>query len=178
MTTQTEPRHTKAELLAKMDAAYTDLDNLLAPLSEQQLTTPGGPDGWSVKDHLTHLSAWHRSLIALLEGKDRTAALGLDEQAAHAAQAQEGFDPINDLIYRTYKDRPLAEVRSDFQATRQRVQDILGAMTDDDLYRPYSHYQPNDPPPNPNPVIGWIAGNTFGHVEEHLEWIKALLAPA
>jgi hypothetical protein len=175
VTTDTEPRHTKAELLAKIDTAYRELDGLTGPLSEQQMTTPGGPDGWSVKDHLTHLSAWHRSLIALLEGKDRTAALGLDEQAAREAEAQEGFDPINDLIYRAGKDRALAQVQADFRATRQRVLDILGAMTDEDLYRPYSHYQRNDPEHNPNPVIGWIAGNTFGHVEEHLEWIRALL---
>jgi hypothetical protein len=175
MTTDTEPRHTKAELLEKLAATYGDLDSLVASLAEERLTAPGGPDGWSVKDHLTHLSAWHRSLIALLEGKDRTAALGLDIETARAAQAEEGFDPINDLIYRAGKDRTLAEVRRDFDATRGRVMDMIGGMTDDDLYRPYSHYQPNDPPHNPNPVIGWIAGNTFGHVEEHMQWIRELL---
>lgn len=175
MTTETEPRPTKAEVLSKMDQRYGELDALLAPLSDAHMTVPGRLDGWSVKDHLAHLAAWQRSLIALLEGTDRIAALGVDEQAARAASAKD-FDAINALIYRTFKDRPLVEVRAEFQATRARVRELLDGMTDDDLARPYAHYQPNDPHHNPHPVIGWIAGNTYEHVDEHLDGIRALLS--
>ena len=49
-------------------------------------------------------------------------------------------------------------------------------MDDAALYLPYSHYQPGAPPYNDQPVIGWIAGNTFGHYEEHIEWLHSLLA--
>jgi hypothetical protein len=47
-------------------------------------------------------------------------------------------------------------------------------MTDEDLQRPYSHYQPNDPPHNPAPVLGWITGNTNEHYEEHSSWLGNL----
>jgi hypothetical protein len=45
-------------------------------------------------------------------------------------------------------------------------------MSDEDLLRPYSHFQPNDPPFNPNPVWPWIVGNTFGHYEEHIQYMR------
>ena len=44
-------------------------------------------------------------------------------------------------------------------------------MSDDDLALPYSHYQPNDPPYNAEPVAGWVAGNTSEHYEEHIGWL-------
>ena len=61
-----------------------------------------------------------------------------------------------------------AKIVARLHASQARFSELLGAMTDDDLARPYSHFQPDDPPYNPEPVIGWIVGNTFGHVDEHL----------
>jgi hypothetical protein len=45
-------------------------------------------------------------------------------------------------------------------------------MSDEDLKRPYSHFQPDDPPYNPSPVWPWIVGNTFEHYAEHMEIIR------
>jgi hypothetical protein len=60
-----------------------------------------------------------------------------------------------------------SEIVAEFHETHARVVGALARLTDDDLARPYSHFQPNDLPLNENPVIGWIAGNTSEHYDEH-----------
>ena len=168
---EVERRYTKAEVLARMAGARARVEAAIAGKGEGVLTRPGD-DGWSVKDHLAHLSAWQRSLIALLEGGSRRAAMGVEE----VSQEEEGgFAAINAVLHERTKHLPLDAVLAEFRQSRQDLLAVLDGLSDEDLYRPYSDYQPNDPPYNPDPVIGWIAGNTFGHEEEHLEWFAALL---
>jgi uncharacterized protein (TIGR03083 family) len=171
MSKDAERRHTKAELLERMADARAKVEEAIAGKSEAVLTRPGA-DGWSVKDHLAHLSAWQRSLIALLEGKSRPAAVGIDDLTQ---EEESGFEEINAVLHERTKDEPLDRVLAEFRKSRQDLLAVLDRMSDDDLYEPYSHFQPNDPPYNPDPVIGWIAGNTFGHEEEHFAWFEGLL---
>ena len=48
-------------------------------------------------------------------------------------------------------------------------------LTDEDLAKPYSHYQPHEPPFNERPVVLWVIGNTSDHYDEHITWLTALL---
>lgn len=50
-------------------------------------------------------------------------------------------------------------------------------MSDDDLRLPYNHYQPNEPrDANDNrPALDWVAGNTYDHYAEHIDWINQLM---
>jgi hypothetical protein len=163
---------TKSDLLNRIGDAWKGLDELVSALPETRLTT-AGPDGWSVKDHLAHISAWEESLIALLEGRDRDAAVGL--VGPEAESAGHDVDAINAAIQRRSKERSASDVLTTFLATHTRCVARIEALSDEDLARPYSHYQPNDLPPNANPVIGWIAGNTYEHYDEHASWIAKLL---
>ena len=52
---QTEPR-TTAELLDRIQAAWSELEQTVAALSEAQLTTELDAQGWSAKDHLVHIT--------------------------------------------------------------------------------------------------------------------------
>lgn len=160
---------TKAELLDKIAASRSQLESAIGGLTEGQLATPG-PDGWSIKDHLAHLSAWEESLIALIQGRDRDAAIGWPGGGG----AAHDVDAINAAIQKRSKDRSLADTLAQFGESHGRVIATLNRLSDEDLTRPYSHFQPNDPPFNPNPVIGWIAGNTYEHYDEHREWIEKL----
>jgi hypothetical protein len=162
----------KAELMERIDRSWAALEQVIARADEAELTRPGGADGWSVKDHLVHLATWERSLLALLEGSPRHEAVGLDKATYEAL----GTDGVNAAVYERNKDLPLAEALAFVRQTHESVLRVLAAMTDADLLRPYSHYQPDEPPHNPDPVVYWINGNTFGHYEEHTGWIEALLA--
>ncbi|MBC7872040.1 MAG: hypothetical protein H7Y09_14435, partial [Chitinophagaceae bacterium] len=46
-------------------------------------------------------------------------------------------------------------------------------LSDADLMRPYNYYQPESA--QAAPIIDRIAGNTFGHYEEHIPWMQAIV---
>src|SRR2546430_8928713 len=158
----------KAELLQDIERSWASLDDLVTGLSEPELTRHGS-DGWSVKDHLAHLAAWNLSLVALLEGRDRDAALGVWDVPTEV-------DTVNDLLHRRYLDLVMDEVMALEVGSRQMVRDALAGLTDADLQRPYTYFQPNDPGPDRDrPVLGWIRGNTDEHADEHVGYIRALV---
>jgi hypothetical protein len=166
-------RVTKAELLDRIRGTRAAIDQFIAQSSEERMSTPG-PEGWAPKDHLVHIAAWEGRLLALLDDRPAWEGLGVSEADADGHD----MDHLNDLVYQRSKDRPLSAVLADYRRSHEELLAVLETMSDDDLYRPYSHYRPDDPPYNPNPVFGWIAGNTFEHYEEHLGWMRQLIEGA
>jgi uncharacterized damage-inducible protein DinB len=174
MTATTDEPRDVTTLVARIQDAYGTVERAAGGLSDEQLTAPGPDGGWSIKDHLAHLAAWRHSLIALLEGSDRGAAIGLDQQSAGESINTDDVDDVNAFLHRRNHDRTPEEVQADFRQAQERVLAILGRMTDADLEKPYSHYQPDAESTSDDPVVGWIVGNTYGHDEEHLATIQAL----
>lgn len=161
-----------AELRRRIDRDWAALGALLAPLSAARLTTPTDEQGWSIKDHLAHLTAWERSIVSLLRGRPRHEGLRVD-----AATYQGGdFDVINAAIHEQSKDRPVADVLADFHATHGHLLAALASLTDADLARTYSSYLPDEPGEESGaPIVGWIEGNAHDHYREHMAWIERLL---
>lgn len=163
----------KGELARRLEEARAALERTIAPLSDTQLIATGPPDGWSVKDHLAHLTAWEAGIAAMLQQQPRYPAMGVDEETAY----QSDEETLNAVIHERTRGRPLGEVWNGLRDTQRRLDDTLGALSDEDLQRTYSHYQPQEPGEDSGaPIIGWIAGNTYEHYEEHLPWIEALIA--
>ena len=158
----------KAELLARIGRARGELEQVIGPLDPARLDASDAT-GWSIKDHLAHLAAWQQSLLALLEGRDREAALGV--RPGDTVDAED-IDALNAFIVARNRDRPAPEVLDDFRRTHQQVLAALGRLSDADLARPYAHFQPGDD--DQRPVLGWIVGNTYDHDEGHLPAILAL----
>lgn len=165
------PRTTEA-LLGHVDRAWTQLQQTLAELRADDWTEVRDSNGWTIKDHLAHITAWEQSLLALLKGRDRTAAQGLGDVNTDDLDV----DAVNALIRERNGNRTLDEVRSAFQRSHADVRAAISALSDDDLKKPYAHYQPNDPEARQDPVVGWIIGNTVEHYWEHNGWIRQLLA--
>jgi hypothetical protein len=166
-----EPR-SKAQMMDRTTARWDELQALLGALTPDQWEQPLG-DGWSAKAHLAHLEAWERSLILLLSGGQRDSAMDVDS-ALWATEG--GMDKVNAILTARAEARPLDAVRAASDVTHAEIVGILEGMSDEDLAKPYSHYQPNDPPYNASPVYGWVNGNTWGHYEEHIGWLRAGLA--
>jgi hypothetical protein len=83
------------------------------------------------------------------------------------------MDEINAVIHRHYLDVPLEEVLAYYQEAHVELVAAIEKLSDDDLLRPYSYFQPDDPIRDAaTPVINWIIGNTFDHYEEHLQLIR------
>jgi hypothetical protein len=163
---------TVAEFLRRLDHGRAALETVLAPLSERQLTTPDPEEGWSVKDHLAHLAAWENGMTALLKREPRYPAMGVTLEQAQA----NAMDDLNQVMYRQHKDRSLAEVRALFDKAHNDLRDAVAGLQNADLHRTYSHFQPDEPGEDDGtPIVGYLVGNSFGHYEEHIPWIKNVI---
>ena len=161
-----EPR-TKEALIARINECWDELQQLVSGLNSEQLEAPLG-DGWSAKVHLAHLAAWETSTLALLSGDHRGDAMGVPRETWNG----HGTDAINAVIAERADLRPATEVFSESQATHIELLALLRGMSQDDLEKSYSHYQPHDMADNPAPVVGWVHGNTWDHYNEHIGWLK------
>ena len=159
---------TRKDLMNQMESSWKELQTYFASLTEQQLTHPTDAAGWTVKDHIIHLAMWENAGIELLEGKSKRKALDVPAEIW-----KQGEDPINAVIHQRYQDMPLDEVMQTFQQIHDRMLRKLDAMMEEDLQRPYRHYQPRST--DERPIIRWIIIATFDHYDEHMPWIKAIV---
>ena len=90
--------------MQRIEASWNQLAELVNQVQDADGLTKVGADGWSVKDHLAHVAAWEHSLLALIEGRDRPAGMGLSEPLQE-------IDPINEAI-RENESMPRAQPRA------------------------------------------------------------------
>lgn len=163
----------KAELMERIDRAWTSFRDVAFTVDDSAAATPG-PDGWSAKDQIAHVSAWERSLMGLLQKGSRAAAMGVEESlyAAHDT------DAINAQIYARVKVLPLAEVKRQADATHAELLAVLDGLSWEDLNKPYSDYVAGAPAdgPDDDPVGAWVVGNTYEHYSEHQGYLEKTVA--
>jgi uncharacterized protein (TIGR03083 family) len=162
---------TKVELLQHIQQARAGLEQTISQLTAGQMTASDPNGGWSVKDHLAHLATWENGLAALLEGRPRYAGMGFDE----ATYMHTDLDGLNAIIHERHKDRPLSEVLTDFRRAHEQILAALARLSDTDLFKTYSHYQPDQPGKDSgDPILKWIVGNTYEHYALHHRRITSL----
>lgn len=164
------PVNTKAELLATIEPAWVSLNAALDRMTDRQKTTIKDTQGWTVKDHLIHISAWEGSVVFFLQGQPRNAGLGVDQ----ALYENGSTDDINVAVFQQRKELPLAEALAQFRNVHRQLMQLLQPLTDADLRQPYRHYLPDELGDN-RIAIDIVYSNTAGHFEEHLNWIETLV---
>ena len=157
---------TKASLLAKVSDGYNAFERLLAPLSEEQMLAPELNDGWSVKDNIAHITSWHRRLLELLQAaaSRRPPALipGLLDDV--------NVDQINAHFYKENRTLTLDVVLQQFRTSYIQVVAAIQALSVED----FTSTQRLDWLQG-TPLWQVVAGNTYGHYQEHTEIIEAWL---
>lgn len=138
----------RADLLGRSREAHERLEELLASFSDEEMTRPGATEDWAIKDHLVHLTWWEQRVILVLSG----AADPLDA----IPNGQQGDDAINAHVYLQHRDRPLADVREDFDRSYQEMMELIATAPDAVLRE---HYD-------------WISGNAEQHYDEHLQMLQ------
>ena len=162
----------KADLLAHIERDWTAINKLFDSLTESQLTDIRNPDGWSIKDHIAHLTAWENSSVYFLRHIPRHEGLGISE----AIYLNDDIDETNDAIFRLHKDESLADVRERFQEVHKQLLALLEPLTDADLEKPYAYYLPDEPGEDEGPpAMRVVYGNTTHHYREHQPWIEEML---
>jgi hypothetical protein len=162
----------KVELLADIGTKWTALGSALGQLTEAQMTTVTDAEGWTVKDHVIHLTAWMRSMVFFLQGRPRHAGLGVAEDL----YLNGGFDNINAAIKQQNQHVSVDEAMAQLKITQRQLVEQIQLFTDADLQKPYRYFLPDEPGGGDGPVaIEIISGNSAEHFEEHLVWIESLL---
>lgn len=156
-------------VIEPIERTWNELNARVVSLGPAGLTLTGS-DGWAVKDHLIHVAAWEHSLLALLEGADRHDALGVGPTVDET-------DAINDAVWSMHRNKTPEEALDYFHQSHAVLMKRLATLSDDDLRLPYNHYQPEEPidAADNRPALDWVAGDTYDHYPQHLEWINQLI---
>ncbi len=168
----------KATVLSEIGGKHDEMEALLASLDERQMTQRGVYEELSVKDVLVHIVAWERMMLGWLAAIQRgespvryAPGFIFNEQGPDEdPEAEAVMNRLNDHVFQENKNRPLADVMADFQATHEDVVKAVSQASDADLFdekhstwrRKWAFYET-------------VAGNTYGHYQEHIDLIRAWL---
>jgi len=153
-----EEQMSKSKLLERMQSERQRLEATLARLSENQMTTPGVNDQWSVKDILAHITVWERRMVRWLE---ETVGDEVPEMLP-AGMTWDDLDEWNEQTYLDNRDRPLAEVLADFKSSYPQALKAVKAVSEEDLIDPHRFEWRAG-----KPLWVMVAANTFWHYKEH-----------
>lgn len=166
-----EPSVTVENMIRFIEEGRSHLDEFLKGLTAIEKDRQGTITRWGIKDHVAHLAIWAQGIAALLRREDRWQAMRLEE--AFVSDETTSEEDINAMIYLNHKRLDYDAAYSLFNLAHREVISALQALTDADLLRPYSHFQPwADAEDDEPPIWPRIVGNTFGHYEEHLPWMQ------
>jgi uncharacterized protein (TIGR03083 family) len=159
----------KAELLERISSARATLDQAIAALSEPQLAAPGPDGGWSVKDHLAHLTAWEHKLLAMIQGQPGYLGLQIDA----ATYASSNLDELNAILHARFQSLGAAAALDE---ARQSYRQLVAGIEALPAAALSGRYAPADDPEDARRVIDGIANNTYEHYDEHRAAIEQIVA--
>jgi uncharacterized protein (TIGR03083 family) len=162
-----EPR-TVAEVIDQVQIDWSALEWVVSGLSDEQLTAPSAPDGWSIKDQLAHIGEWENALAAVLGGRPEHTGFGLT-----GSEIPGDIDALNDLLYQRNRALSVADVQAQTRRAHATVLAAIGKLTDAALHEPIADPQSVQS----RRLLDRIAGDTYAHYAEHTAWIKSLLTP-
>ena len=120
---------TKQDLIAHT-TAWNALVAYVDGLTAEQWTGPRDAAGWSVKDHVSHVTLWDRAIIAALRHQvPMQEILGISESAWSAGS----FDPMNEEIRHLAVGESVAQVRADRDATWTDLVALTGELSEEQL---------------------------------------------
>jgi hypothetical protein len=124
----------KEHILAALREQFKRWEELLAGMSEKQITTAHSPSGWSTKDEISHLWAWQQRSIA------RLAAATLDREpdfpkwpAELDPNVDENTDKINAWIHETTRKDPWSKAYLDWKIGFLRFLELGEKIKEKDL---------------------------------------------
>lgn len=154
------------ELLNQIETGWQELMAVVARLDPAAMTTPAA-DGWTPKDQLAHLAHWEDWLL-----RHHMAGEAAHDIFQVDAQLLEEFDvdQMNALVLERNRQRSVDEVMAELQQTHAQVVKTLTELPFADLLRP--RYADDA---EARPLLGWVAGDTYEHYQEHREILERLL---
>jgi DinB superfamily len=143
---------TRDQLLLEMDTARERVNKAITGLSEEQMSQQD-LDGWSVKDHLTHLTLWHELRFFELS---RIARGG---RAGFPVTDETAVEHINEQFAANRRLLPITQVLADLDFARDMIREAVSNCPEDRLdLRFYEELGPHG------------AGHEISHAEMITSW--------
>ena len=159
----------KMEIIARLRDVFDRWQQLLAGMSEEQITAPLAPSTWSTQDVIAHLWAWQQLSIARLEAallnREPEFSLWPGEMEP---EAEEEVDRINAWVYEANCARPWPSVYRDWQEGFLRFLELAETVPEEDLMDPERY-----PWLGGYPLHAVLVGSCEHHLEDHLEPLLA-----
>ena len=162
----------KEHILAALREQFDSWEELLANLSEEQITAPHFDYDWSIKDVIAHLWGWQQISIARMEA----GTFNRDPEFPQWVMELQGIweenaDQTNGRIYETNHEKPWSEIHQNWRDGFLRFLDLGKPFSEKDLldgdrYPWLKGYS-----------LAFILVASYDHHQEHLEkllvWLGA-----
>jgi uncharacterized protein (TIGR03083 family) len=109
----------RARLLDRLDSAWHEFRESFADLADARMTEPGVAGDWSVKDVIAHVTWWEEEALKHLP------LIIAGGRSPRYSVVYGGIDAFNALKAGETRDRSLAEVLTEAEATHRRLIDFL-----------------------------------------------------
>ena len=168
----------KQKLIDSTATAWNTLVTYVDGLTAEQWTEPRDAAGWSVKDHVSHVTQWDRAVIEALRNQvPMRETLGISETAWSAGS----FDPMNEEIRHLADTEGVDRVKADRDATWTDLVALMGELSEEQLGQSGAEAGlAVGTGPLVEPVLEVLADYWGAHYAEHLQDIQAIVegAPA
>jgi hypothetical protein len=140
-------------LLRRLDRAWCSLLDVYAGVPNSELTEPGTDGGWSIKDTISHVTAWEEESLEHLP----TILAGM--RTPRYSVKYGGIDAFNALTLERSRGLTVAEVLSGRDETHQRLVEYLVAVPED-AFATETRFRHR------------LRADTWGHYPGHAEAIR------
>lgn len=134
----------KEQLIHEILKEHAALETFLATLTPEEMVIPAIVGPWSVKDVLTHLTAWEQMCLGWYRAGKRGERPKMPAEGYSWRQIPE----LNHYLYEAHRDEPLEVVLHQFDASYHEILAAIRSMTDDELFTPQ--------------VYAWTGSTTLG----------------
>jgi hypothetical protein len=152
----------RSTLLARIDSDFQRLVDEAALVPAAARTEPGACDGWSVKDILAHLDAWHELFL----GWERVGRAGDEPELPAPGYSWKQTPALNSAIWARTKDDAYVSIEGRLVASHEDVRTVVASYADEELFERARY--------------GWTGTTSVGSyavsaTTSHYEWATKLI---
>lgn len=158
-------------LVARIEEQWRALEVQISRYPADVLTGPADDAGWTIRDHLAHLTAWEGSVLGIVrDARPQNETMGVDRALWDA----DDLDAINERIRAQTANDSIAKVLETRETTHRDLLAALDAVSVERLRQRWTDGV-GDASEAPT-ILEKVIGNTVEHYPEHGEWIAAIAA--
>ena len=160
----------KDHILRALREQFNSWEELLASLSEEQITTLHFDFDWSIKDVIAHLWAWQQISIARMEGGLHNLEPEFPKWIVSLGEDwEEDADRVNALTFETQHKKPWSEIHQNWKYGFLQFLELGNEipereLLDGDRYTWLKGYS-----------LAFILVASYDHHQEHLEKLQSWL---